>query len=108
MDKIIEKINQDLENGLIPDELNFSEDKTINDLSYKMNWNMVKYNTFYKDRNYIIGKFPKGFDSLPGFDKIIDSIIDKIDPLEEMLERINISNNNIEDNGTGIDLYKFK
>lgn len=96
MDKIIEKINQQLNDGIIPDELNFTDEKAINDLSYKFNWDMVKYNTYYKDKNYILSKFPKGFDSLPGFDKIIDKLIENIDPLEEMEERIKISNNNID------------
>ena len=83
MDKIIKKINQDLEQGKLPDCLNF-----VDEPKEKFDWRMVKYNTFYKDREYIIGQFPKGFETLPAFDKIIDEIIENIDsPLEEMERR---------------------
>lgn len=96
MEKIIKKLNEDLLNGTIPNELNFSQEKAENDLA-SFNWDMVKYNTFYKDKKYILGKYPKGFDTLPCFEKILESIAEKIDPLEEMLERIDskVSNNNI-------------
>ena len=48
----------------------------------------VKYNAFYKTREYFLNKLPKGFESLPGWENIIDKMIEETkSPLQEMLER---------------------
>jgi hypothetical protein len=83
--QIIELLNQ----GILPDELNFSE-KTVID---PIDWAKVKYNTFYKSSEFYESKFPEGFKSIPGFDKVIDNIVvNGKTPLEEITERQSIKN----------------
>ena len=77
-----------LNSGLIPNQLNFSK----TNFQEEIDWDMVKYNTFYKSFEYTASKFPAGFQSIPGFDKVIEMNIPKCSPLEE-IERIK---NNIE------------
>jgi hypothetical protein len=91
----IKKIIRQLNLGILPDELNFN--LTPPD---EIDWAKVQYNTFYKSKDYFIGKMPhpEAFMKLPGADLIIQSIIDNVKtPLEEMKEReeIKISDINI-------------
>jgi len=84
--RIVELLNQ----GILPDELNFGE-KTIESID----WVKIKYNTFYKSPEFYESKFPEGFKSIPGFDKIIDEIVvNGKTPLEEIIERQSIRNDN--------------
>jgi hypothetical protein len=84
--KIVELLNK----GILPDELNFGE-KIIEPID----WAKVKYNTFYKSPEFYEGKFPEGFKSIPGFDKIIDNIVvNGKTPLEEITARQSIRNDN--------------
>lgn len=84
MNKILEKLNKQLEQGVVPDELVFNRDTT----GYvKFDWDKVKYNTFYKDKRYIERQFPPGYESIPGFEKIFELMAEHISsPLEEMLK----------------------
>jgi hypothetical protein len=84
--KVIELLNK----GILPPELNFC-DKPIEPID----WAKVKYNTFYKSPEFYESKFPEGFKSIPGFDKIIDEIVvNGKTPLEEIIERQSIRNDN--------------
>jgi hypothetical protein len=88
MNKILEKLNKELNEGRVPDELNFNKQTPENDdASYWFDWSKVQYNTFYKDKRYIESKFPKGHEAIPGFDKIFEIMAQDISsPLEEMLK----------------------
>lgn len=60
------EINEQLKNGIVPKEF--------------------QYNNTYKTREYFLNQFPKGFESLPGFDQIIDKLIEESDtPLNELI-----------------------
>ena len=82
----IEQLNM----GILPDNFKFGETfanstKTVIDL------NKLKYNAFYKSFEYHASKFPDGYSSIAGFDKIIESIADNSKtPLEEMIDRESI------------------
>ena len=107
----LKRINKNLENGIIPPELNFSG--TMNN---NVDWEQVRYNAFYKSADYFLSKFPPGFENLPGVDNIIEDIIlNSKSPLEEMKEREkksileiwedeikNLSINNIKDEQSNI------
>jgi len=72
-------INQ-LKNGILPPELNFSANQ-----NQQIDWEKVRYNAFYKSPDFFESKFPVGFNKLPGFDKIIESMIaNSKTPLEEI------------------------
>jgi hypothetical protein len=77
-----------LENGICPAELNFSGNKED-----VIDWDKVRYNTFFKSNEYFENKFPAELQNLPAFDKIIDLIVDKNkdnSPLKEITEKQNI------------------
>jgi hypothetical protein len=77
-----------LENGICPAELNFSGNKED-----VIDWDKVRYNTFFKSNEYFEDKFPTELHNLPAFDKIIDMIVDKNkdnSPLKEITEKQNI------------------
>ena len=79
----IKRINKLLKNGILPVELDF-----VNMSSNELDWEKVAYNTFYKTPEYFINKFPPGFESIPGYENIIDKMISNAkSPLEEMEER---------------------
>lgn len=90
----IEELNKHFNNGILPDELNFSIKR-----EYFLDLNKIKYNAFYRSYEFYENKFPKGYESIPGFDKIIDSIVckaketkktplDELEELEKELEEI--------------------
>jgi hypothetical protein len=81
----VKKIIRQLNLGILPDELNF----TISPPD-EIDWAKVQYNTFYRTKEYLIGKMPnpEAFINLPGSDVIIEDLLSNIQtPLEEMLER---------------------
>lgn len=82
MQKEINKINKCLMNNELPKELNF----TIQN-SEAIDWAKVRYNTFYKTYEFAESKFPPGYDSIPGFDKVIEDCIPTLSPLEEYMIR---------------------
>ena len=75
-----------LNDGILPDELNFGLEK-----STEFDINDLKYNWFYKDYSFYENKFPVGYESISGFDNIIQSMADNQTkmPLEEIEERKN-------------------
>ena len=93
------KILESLENGIVPDELNFNlQIQTDNEID----WEKVRYNTF-KDYDYIKENIiPKCLHKLQGIDLIIEDLQkSSLTPLEEIelrqqVKEENISHDNIE------------
>jgi hypothetical protein len=92
--ELIKKFNKMFSEGQLPEEFDYSIKPTE-----EIDWSKVKYNTFYKEPDFFIKRFPEGFENIPGFDKIIDKMVDNVlSPLEEMEERSKITEiNNIDD-----------
>ena len=81
-----------LNEGELPDSFNFFIKR--ND---PIDWEKVKYNSLYKDFSYYENKLPKGYESIAGFDKIIQSMADhSITPSEEMDLRLEVLNKNVD------------
>ena len=76
-------MNNDIEllnRGILPDSLNFNKPIEPEFDIYKL-----AYNLRYKSIDYWESKFPPGFECIPGFDKIIEKIVDEaLSPLEEL------------------------
>ena len=89
MKKNLVDINKMLENDILPNVFNYSlVDKTID-------WDRLTYND-YNSFDFFANKFPNGWDSIPGFDKIIQELADNsTSPLEEINERIKLSNDKL-------------
>jgi hypothetical protein len=77
----LDKLNKMILKGECPLELDFNQNHNQH---ATIDYEMVKYNAFYKSYGYAQSKFPDGFDVIPGFDKIIESCIPTITPLEEI------------------------
>ena len=76
-----------LKMGILPKELNYNIEKD------EVDFDKLRYNSYYKSPEFWINKFenPTAFMNLPGYEKIIDYIIDlSVSPLEEMISRGNI------------------
>jgi len=90
-----ENILRKLEKGELPEELDFRPKQ-----AEEIDWDKVKYNTFYKSDEYILQRFPNSmaFQNLPSSEKLIDTIKSQItSPLEEINERAKILTNVIEE-----------
>ena len=82
----LRELNKQLSNGVLPDVLNYTAESKPLDICE------LKYNAFYRSYGFVESKFPKGYDSIPGFDCVIQSIADKLEqeeitPLKEILEK---------------------
>jgi hypothetical protein len=89
--ELIRKFNKMFSEGELPQEFDFTIKPAEN-----IDWSKVKYNTFYKEPEFYINRFPSGFRDLAGFDKIIDKMVDNaLTPLEEMELRSEIKNEEI-------------
>ena len=86
--KNLRELNKQLSRGILPDVLNFTpQAKSELDIS------KIKYNAFYRSYEFAESKFPPGYESIPGFDKVIQTVaedLEQITPLEEMLTRQSI------------------
>ena len=87
-------LNKSLSLGVLPNELNYTSTK------HNPNIDLLKlrYNTFYKTPEYFEKRFNPCIKQLPGFENIIDQIIEqnKDNSLtKEMAERKNISDDKI-------------
>ena len=84
----IKKINNEFENGYIPNELFYSVNKRDIDI------NKITYNDTYKSFEYHARKIPF-YKSIPGLDQVIQNIADTtLSPLEELeLKCINVVSN---------------
>jgi hypothetical protein len=67
--------------------------KTNEEKSYaKVDFSLCMYNQLYKSFEFYEEKFPKGYENIPGFVKVIDEIVVKSEnnnPLKEYNNRIN-------------------
>ena len=82
----IRELNKQLSKGVLPDVLNYTIEQKPLDICD------LKYNAFYRSYEFVESKFPKGYESIPAFDCIIQSIADKLEqeeitPLKEMLQK---------------------
>jgi hypothetical protein len=89
----LKKLNDALLNGELPPELDFKIKK-----DFEIDINMLKYNAFYRSYDFFESKFPAGYQCIPGFNKIIESISEKaeenqISPLQEISARQNNDEN---------------
>lgn len=85
----IKEMNKFLEMNELPPELNFSVQPVYDPV---LDLNKIKYNSFYRSYGFYKSKFPNGVDSIAGFDKIIQSIVDEkeknnVTPLDEIMQR---------------------
>jgi hypothetical protein len=89
---LVEKLNNDFRKGLCPDALTYTIEPKSNIDFYKL-W----YNDYYKSVDYISRNYPAGFDSIPGFDLVLEEMANNaLTPLEEMelrQQKINLDNN---------------
>ena len=81
MSNLVDKLNKMILKGECPAELDFNPE---NNQHTTIDYEMVKYNAFYKSYDYAQSKFPDGFETIPGFDKVIESCIPQTTPLEEL------------------------
>ena len=83
---------QQLNAGILPDGLNYSLAQ-----SNEFDITELKYNWFYRDYSYFASKFPPGFEKIPGFDNIIENMIQinlNTSPLDE-INKISTTNINV-------------
>ena len=75
----------------------FQWSDTLN-LPQVVDWNQLQYQNIYHTPEYVASKFLGNFSNIPGFDKIIENIaMNTMTPLEELLSRYNIANEQQED-----------
>jgi hypothetical protein len=63
---------QSLEAGVCPPELCYNSKA-----DQEIDWHRVRYNAFYRSTEFFESKFPQEFENIPGFDKVIDMIVEK-------------------------------
>jgi hypothetical protein len=83
----MDEINVLIKAGILPDALNYTNEKKFEGVDVAK----LKYNAFYRSYNFYLDKFPKGFDGLLGFEKVIESIQQQNadnTPLKEIEEKI--------------------
>jgi len=94
MEMIIEE--QEIKIDVINNPM-FHWTETLN-LPSAVDWNQLQYQQIYKSPEYVASKFSGDFSNITGFDKIIDKIaVNSVTPLEELLSRYNIANEQQED-----------
>ena len=75
----------------------FQWNETLN-LPSIVDWNQLQYQNIYKTSEYVASKFLGNYSNIPGFDIIIENIAMKtITPLDELISRYNIANEQQED-----------
>ena len=79
----IKKILESLDNGILPDELNFNLKIQDDD---NIDWAKLQFNTFYNTEHHIKENIiPKCLHKLPGIDLIIEDLQkNSLSPLEEI------------------------
>jgi hypothetical protein len=90
----MDELNALIKTGILPDCLNYTNEKKFDGVDIAK----LQYNAFYRSYDFYLHKFPKGFDGLPGFDKVIESIQKQNEnnsPLKEIEE---IKSTSISDN----------
>jgi hypothetical protein len=97
---ITKDIIEQLNNDIVPEELIYTVEPALCYDPTKL-W----FNEYYKSFEYAASKFPDGWQSIPGFDKVIQHIADNnISPFDEIELRKNINLNNSNTNGNDTSL----
>ena len=106
----ITQLIKSLEEGILPDELDFTNNKVHDPLD----WDKIRYNAFYKSPDFVVKKLGENFLNLPAGEEIVQKIAENLpSPLEEMNERqYGLFNNDLKDfykgkRGYEIDGIKF-
>jgi hypothetical protein len=87
----IRNINKSFSQGIVPPEFNF-----LGNINDNIDWEKVRYNSFYRSNDYFLNKFPQGFENLPASENILENMImNAKSPLEEMRLREQESINKI-------------
>jgi hypothetical protein len=100
----IKEINKLFKNGIIPNEFFYNTEIRKNIDFYKL-----YYNDYYKSPDYIASKLPIGWESIPGFDQVIEEMANMTFlPMQEIeLKKNNAeyyNNNFIENNKKSNDI----
>ena len=80
-------ISEDLLESVFNYKVKINEEKEV----HKLDLSMVRYNDLYKSYDYYNRKFPPGYDNIPGFPDVIQSIVEKNNdttPLQEYEKRL--------------------
>jgi len=86
----ISNLIKSFEAGVCPAELLYKPNPEVTEFD----WDRVLYNMRYHDPEFYDNKFPPEIKKLPGYEKIIDLIVDKNEdnsPLKEIIERNNVN-----------------
>jgi hypothetical protein len=77
------EVSFSLENDIIPESLNFTIEP-----KEPIDWTKVWYNSYYNSFDFFSNKFPTGWQSIAGFDKVIEQMAENAtSPLDEMIDR---------------------
>ena len=80
-------ISEDLLESVFNYKVKIDEDKDV----HKLDLSKVQYNNLYHNYDYYNRKFPPGYDNIPGFPDVIQSIVEKNNdttPLQEYEKRL--------------------
>lgn len=84
----VNRVLKSLDAGVCPPELCYNANATE-----EIDWQKVRYNTFYKSPEFFESKFPPELMNLQGFDKVINLIVNENkdnSPLKEITQKSNI------------------
>ena len=74
MSRNINKVVNDINNGILPVELMFV--KNDDESNFKLDLSKLQYNTFYRTPQYYDGLMPECLKQLPGYDKMIEKMVE--------------------------------
>jgi len=80
----------DIDNEMLYTIFNYSTPTNEEKGYIILDYSQVQYNQIYKSFEFYDDKFPEGYENIPGFDKIIEKIVEKSkdnSPLEEYNKR---------------------
>jgi hypothetical protein len=81
----LREFNKLLNRGKLPIELNYNIEPTVD-------MERLLFNAFYRSYEFHESKFPVGYQTIPGFDLIIEDMANNAKtPLEEMEARQNVT-----------------
>ena len=84
-----------LNNGILPESFNFN--LNLLQKPEHIDYNKIQYNAFYKTFEYWSNKFPKGHQSIPGFDKIVHNLAENaLTPLQYLNQLNNVEEEEVE------------
>jgi len=70
--------------GELPDEINYTKSNS----NQTIDWDKVRYQSFYRTFDFQAQRLPQGWESIAGFDKVIQKLADTAKtPLEELETR---------------------